>query len=204
MPNISYNRLLIKNLRFLIILTVFLSLISTSSLAQKSRYIQYSSKGFVSGYSFINEDMFDYSSYMPIHFIYRMNHPVFANPDAKFSNLFVHLEPQVNLVLRGGKVHAYETGFNLGFTYNMQFTKRSIFYFGLGAGPHYISEGNIKLAQGFTFSDNFMSGVRTSFKEHKIELDIQLRFRHMSNAGLKDPTAGIDNWLLMIGISKLF
>ena len=204
MPNISFNRLLIKKLQITILLTICITLISVSSVAQKSRYIQYSTKGFVSGYSFIKEDMFDFSSYAPIHFIYRMNHPVFANPDAKFSNLFVHLEPQVNLVLRAGKIHAYETGFNLGFTYNMQFSKRSIFYFGLGAGPHYISEGNIKLAQGFTFSDNFMSGVRTSFKNQKIELDIQLRFRHMSNAGLKDPTAGIDNWLLMIGISKLF
>jgi len=76
----------------------------------------------------------------------------------------------------------------------------------LAAGPHFISIETIKLAKGFTFSDNFMLGLRKKIKikDAYYEFEIQGRFRHMSNAGLKQPTAGIDAFLLMIGFSKLF
>lgn len=188
------------------VLMLVIALFISNSAFSSNEYIKSKTKGILIGGAFSNEQLEGAKHYVPIQFIYKYNYPIFRNPNFRRSNLFLHLEPQFNLVIIGSKLDAFETGINLGITYNYLINQNSIVFIGLAAGPHFISIETIKLAKGFTFSDNFMLGLRKKikFKNAYYEFEIQGRFRHMSNAGLKQPTAGIDAFLLMIGISKLF
>lgn len=188
------------------ILFIIFFLLTTNQVFSFNEYIKNKTKGIIIGSAFSNEKLDGDIHYMPIQFIYKFNFPVFNNIYNKRSNLFMHLEPQLNLVIYGSQLNAFETGVNLGFTYNYLITQNCIAFFGLGAGPHFISKETSKLAKGFTFSDNFMLGVRkkVKIKQSNYEIEFQSRFRHMSNAGIKQPTAGIDAFLFLFGISKLF
>lgn len=198
--SLTINSLHIRSL----ILTIFL--LTSNCVIPSNDYIKFKSNGVVIGSSFSNEKLDDGLHYVPIQFIYKLNYPIFRNLHNKRSNLFLHIEPQFNLVILGSRLNAFETGANLGITYNYLVTQKWIVFFGLAAGPHYLSEETNKLAKGFTFSDNFMLGIRKRIKirHSDYEFEIQTRFRHMSNAGIKQPTAGIDAFLFLFGISRLF
>jgi hypothetical protein len=189
-----------------IILFILFLLMTPNQALSSNEYIKNKTKGIIIGSAFSNEKFDGGIHYMPIQFIYKLNYPVFKNQFSKRSNLFLHIEPQFNLVIYGSRLDAFETGVNLGFTYNYLIAQKWIAFVGLGAGPHYLSKETSKLAKGFTFSDNFMLGIRkrVKIKQANYEIEFQTRFRHMSNAGLKQPTAGIDAFLFLFGISRLF
>ncbi|HUR30281.1 MAG TPA: acyloxyacyl hydrolase, partial [Saprospiraceae bacterium] len=71
--------------------------------------------------------------------------------------------------------------------------------------PHYINTVTERQAQGFIFSDNLTFGLRKQLPSRKnnYELNIQYRFRHISNAGLSYPNKGINNGFLILGITKV-
>lgn len=191
--------------RYTILFFLLFSLTSNHVISS-NEYIKYKTKGILTGTAFSNEKLDGGIHYIPIQFIYKFNYPIFHNTQSRRSNLFMHIEPQFNLVVMGNRLNAFETGINLGLTYNYLIAQKCIIFFGLGAGPHYISKETNKLAKGFTFSDNFMLGLRKriKIKQALYEIEFQTRFRHMSNAGIKQPTAGIDAFLFLFGISKLF
>lgn len=188
------------------ILFFLLFFLTSNHIISSNEYIKFKTKGILAGAAFSNEKLDGGIHYVPIQFIYKFNYPIFHNSQSRRSNLFMHVEPQFNLVVLGSSLNAFETGVNVGLTYNYIIAQKWIVFFGLGAGPHYISKETSKLAKGFTFSDNFMFGLRKRIiiKQAMYEIEFQTRFRHMSNAGLKQPTAGIDAFLFLFGISKLF
>ncbi len=152
--------------------------------------------------------------YIPIQLLGRYS--ISISKKAKKNHIFFfHLEPQWNLVKLKhqptlpdesgsnafiGKIFQWETGLNGGFSYKYFFGDYDLLL-GIGAGPHYISLDSRKQAGGFIFSDNFFAGLGRKVNEDW-NVNVQFRFRHLSNAGLKAPNLGIDNLIILAGISK--
>ena len=66
-------------------------------------------------------------------------------------------------------------------------------------GPHYISGSLNRQVSGFIFSDNFIIGA--DFKLFKSwYFDLNVGYRHISNANLKLPNDGINNILVNGGV----
>ena len=113
-----------------------------------------------------------------------------------------YLEPQFNFVKT--ERTDIEFGTNIGIRHHIKLGQRSWFYQMLGSGPHFISAELERQATGFIFSDNLAIGLLRQMKKDKpLLLNIQLRYRHISNASLKKPNSGIDNINLILGFSCL-
>ncbi|MBM3441042.1 MAG: acyloxyacyl hydrolase, partial [Bacteroidetes bacterium] len=53
-------------------------------------------------------------------------------------------------------------------------------------------------ARGFIFSDNAFGGVNLKCAKHTW-IDLRIGFRHISNAGLREPNGGVNNLMLSGG-----
>lgn len=185
------------------LLFLFVFIVSKTK-AQEFNYIQTKSSGFLIGTSYVDEHLPGGSNYHPIKLIYKYNFPLLKKNKNRKSNIFLQIEPQFNPVIVTNAKNAFEFGINVGFLYHKLTTDRSILFAGIGSGPHYISVETSLQSNGFIFSDNFIIGFRQLLNFKKpVELNIQTRFRHISNAGLQEPNLGIDNFFILIGLSKI-
>ena len=167
-------------------------------------YVNSKSSGFLIGSSFIDEHLPEGFDYHPIKFIYNRSIPLLKYRDDRKSNLYIQFEPQFNPVIIAHAKNAYEFGVNVGFLYHLKLSEREIVFGGIGSGPHYISVKTAMQSRGFIFSDNFIIGYRRLIDfEKPLELNMQIRFRHISNASLQQPNHGIDNFFFLIGLSKV-
>ena len=175
-----------------------LLVLCTSSYGQQNREM-YFDLDF--GVGVANERLPEQVTYVPLQLTPKFSISI-ARKDKPPRFLF-YTEPQVLLVILSpeGSVE-FEGGINVGFAYQHLFSKYRV-YAGIGSGPHFITVETELQAKGFIFSDNFFAGVSRLLKK-EIMLNLQLRFRHISNAGLKSPNLGIDNFFLMLGFSKAF
>ena len=122
-------------------------------------------------------------------------------------SLEVLAQPQYNISQFDPKddfsstVHGYEFGLNGGILIRKSFSNNAFSLYGLvSAVPHYVSDMPDRQADGFIFSDNIMLGTSIRlFKE--LQLDIRSGFRHLSNANLKAPNGGVNNFILNVGFS---
>jgi opacity protein-like surface antigen len=73
----------------------------------------------------------------------------------------------------------------------------------VSVGPHYISVVTQKQANGFIFSDMIGAGF-SFFMTKNTMVSSEYRWRHLSNADLKNPNLGINNNFGLIGYSILF
>jgi hypothetical protein len=116
--------------------------------------------------------------------------------------LAFYLEPQFNLVQTIRPIDI-EFGTNIGIRYYQRLTNDLLLYEMLGSGPHFITADLPRQAKGFIFSDNLAVGIFKKLKTSKpLLLNIQFRVRHISNAGLKLPNAGVNTLNLLVGLSR--
>lgn len=113
-----------------------------------------------------------------------------------------YLEPQFNFVSAENRLD-FEFGLNGGLRNYIRINPGFYFYQMIGSGPHYISANIKKQAKGFIFSNNFSIGVFKSINKKSLFLNLQFRFRHISNAGIKEPNEGVNSYNLIIGLSKM-
>lgn len=98
-------------------------------------------------------------------------------------------------------ITGYEYGLNGGVVLRKYFFKDALSLYGLiSAGPHYVSAVPRRQVAGFIFSDNFMVGTSVHLFKG-IELDLRAGIRHLSNANIKKPNGGINNFLLNAGFT---
>lgn len=117
--------------------------------------------------------------------------------------LAFYLEPQFNLVMTVRPLD-YEFGTNIGIRYYQRLSSSIYLYEMLGSGPHFISADLPRQANGFIFSDNLAVGMFKELNPKKsLFLNVQFRVRHISNAGLKLPNAGVNTLNLLVGLSRL-
>lgn len=185
-------------MRFSTVVLLFIALaLSQSTYAQKRKiYLDFNL-----GAGIINERLPEKTTYRPV--LFAPGFSVSLARKERPDRFFFYVEPQVVLaVLSGHRAPEFESGVNVGFSYRKEFSNYHIFL-GIGSGPHYISVETDLQANGFIFSDNFFAGVSRVLKRDFL-LNLQFRFRHISNAGLKSPNLGIDTFFGMLGISKSF
>ncbi|OFX17477.1 MAG: hypothetical protein A2033_12145 [Bacteroidetes bacterium GWA2_31_9] len=118
----------------------------------------------------------------------------------------INIIPQINSVVITNKFHEshdFEFGTNVEVSFNHIVGKRVLFFVAIGTGPHYISHNRGRQAGGFLFSDNFIAGIRYKLDED-YEFKLHIKFRHMSNANLKLPNWGINNWMVGFTFLKNF
>ena len=189
------------------ILIIAALIIPLNILAQPKdfNYINSKTNGFLVGTSFINENLPGNHNYHPIQFIYKFSRPLLKFKHERRSNLFINFEPQFNPVFISKAKNSFEFGLNVGFQYERKLSDGTIIFGGMGSGPHYISVETSLQSKGFIFSDNFIIGLRQLLKGNRpTELNIQIRFRHISNAGISEPNLGIDNFFIIFGLSRVF
>ena len=177
---------------------LLLGLLGTSVLKAQDSSYRFRSAGGLVGYGHeINID----TRYNPIFFMGDFSWQFGRTKRNDF--LAFYLEPQFNLVATVRPVDI-EFGTNIGLRYYQHLSPTFYLYEMLGSGPHFITADLPRQAKGFIFSDNLAVGF---FKEivpkKSLFLNVQFRVRHISNAGLKLPNAGVNTLNLLVGISKL-
>lgn len=153
------------------------------------------------GVAFSNEQMPE-GVYQPLLCMYDFGWNLRkAEHHAKKGAFYWYFEPQFNPVFISGNLNDLEFGLNGGFKYFHDLGAKSKFYIGIGSGPHFITVQTRMQADGYIFSDNFFTGINLPVGE-KHYLNLQYRFRHISNAGFQKPNKGLDNHFLVIGLGK--
>ena len=159
------------------------------------------SVGMYLGIPFVNEKLKEGREYKPFQLLLYYNFTNLLN-DRK-NDLWVYLEPQFVWVHFSPKdKNEVEFGANLGLEYRLNISAQTAFIAAIGSGPHYISVETKQQAKGYIFSDNFTAGIRHRPGGSGIGLDLKFRYRHISNAGIKNPNKGIDSWFVIFGATK--
>jgi hypothetical protein len=168
-----------------------------SGNAQEDSLKKFKTKGLWTGYGVeLNPGIKYRVHYIAAEFSFPFN----KRPKKNFISWY--LEPQFNVVNAGST--EYEAGINIGLKNTIRLRPELMFYQVLGSGPHMITAELPRQATGYIFSDNFGLGLLKQINKAKpLFLNLQLRYRHISNASLKKPNSGIDNVNIILGISGL-
>ncbi len=158
--------------------------------------------GGIGGYSITEYDLPE-GRYKPIklmsHIAIRLN----SRKVRTRSYFMVFAEPQFNPVVMAGSLCEHEFGINLGLKFHYTLHPRYQAYIMGGVGPHFITAQVARQAPGFIFSDNLAAGLYYQLAG-PYALNLQGRFRHISNAGLKEPNYGLNNYFFLMGLSRFF
>jgi hypothetical protein len=93
---------------------------------------------------------------------------------------------------------SYEFGISGGFILTYKILKENLnLYMLIASGPHYSDRSPERQVSGFMFNNNFDIGMYLLIKKN-LNLDFRTGFRHLSNANLQTPNAGINNWIVTI------
>ena len=103
-------------------------------------------------------------------------------------------QPQIN--------QGYEFGVNFGIQCSYKVLNGKLNpYLLISAGPHYISGAPQNQVPGFIFSDNAALGSQVIMLD-ALFLDLRVGVRHISNAELRFPNAGVNNLIFSIGLQR--
>jgi hypothetical protein len=93
----------------------------------------------------------------------------------------------------------HECGLNIGFLLRSNFCSDKIsLYAAASSGPHFVSGVPDRQSRGFIFSDNLFVGVNALICRN-LYLDLRTGTRHISNAELKHPNGGLNNFIYKAG-----
>jgi hypothetical protein len=187
--------------RFLLLCSAFLLMGSLS--AQNNRPLnRLPTAGLLIDYPIVEEVLPESinNGYKPVLIQANFRFPLIKNNGLHQATLYV--QPQFNPVLpiTGYNQFLFETGVNLGIAYEYYIPQKAILFIGGSIGPHYINIETDLQANGFIFSDNLFAGVH-QIVDRNWMLTYQVKFRHISNAGLQSPNGGIDNFFAGVGVS---
>lgn len=175
---------------------------SNSEDLKKNNFFQQRKFGFAYDCALTQQNLlYEYEMYKPQ--LFQLIYSFSLTKENKQNFWGVNILPQINSVVITNKFHEshdFEFGMNVEVSYNRVVGRSFLLFGAIGTGPHYISHDRGRQAGGFLFSDNFIAGCRFKVDDDQ-EFKIQLKFRHMSNANLKKPNWGINNFF--IGISYL-
>lgn len=94
----------------------------------------------------------------------------------------------------------FEFGLNWGLVLRQMFARKNAGVYSLiTTGPHYVSDVPQRQSPGFLFASQLGAGFTFKLTE-SASIDIRTSYRHISNAGLKEPNAGVESWLFLAGI----
>jgi len=98
----------------------------------------------------------------------------------------------------------YEYGLNIGLLFRKNVANDLLsFYMLISTGPHYASGTPHRQANGFLFSNNLSAGIDLRLYK-SLYLDIRPGIRHISNAKLRVPNAGLNDITVTEGFFVTF
>ena len=93
-----------------------------------------------------------------------------------------------------------EYGISSGFLISKSFFEKFIkIYFATSLGPFYSIGTPDRQVPGFMFCGNYDIGVNLELRKN-VYFDLRTGFRHISNAGLRNPNGGLNNWMINGGL----
>lgn len=116
-------------------------------------------------------------------------------------NLRFLLEPYLNTIVSPNS--NVEIGNNFILKYSYPIYKRIYLYFEGGLGMLYTSQHTYEQSTQFNFSEQAGGGISYLFSKNKA-ISFGYRYRHLSNADIKEPNRGIDMDYFLCGISVLY
>ena len=146
------------------------------------------------GYSTVTE-----GDYLPVPVILHLGVDMkrwFPSLQGSRGVLTVFLEPQVNAVF--GADTGIEAGLGIGLKYRYPLNEAFSVYGLYSTGFVFITPYTVDQANGFNFANAAGAGLNVRVM-HGASLDLGVRFRHVSNADLRDPNCGIDSYFGTIG-----
>lgn len=96
-----------------------------------------------------------------------------------------------------------ELGLAFLFRYSYPLTGKLYPYIEAGSGLHYMTLQTREQSTQFNFIDQGGGGI-TYFLKKNLALDIGYRFRHISNAGIKEPNGGINANVYTVGLAYYY
>ena len=111
------------------------------------------------------------------------------------------LKPKINPVL--DPETGAEFGVSLGIKYRYPFNEKLSGYVLGPVGPHYITVETEDQADGFIFFNTIGTGL-SFFLTETSAVNLEYRFRHISNASTHVPNGSIDSHIGAIGYSIFF
>lgn len=190
----KYNKILL--------FTIVLSFMTINAFAQNNKPLnRLNTIGILIDYPIIEEELSEFpdGGYKPLLIQANLRFPLIKNNGLHQATLYV--SPQFNPVLSPSTdKFLFEAGVNLGIAYEFYIPNAAILFIGAGVGPHYINLDTDKQANGFIFSDNVFAGVHQILSPN-LMMTYQVKYRHISNAGLQSPNGGIDNFFAGVGVS---
>ncbi|RMD74261.1 MAG: hypothetical protein D6818_03465, partial [Bacteroidetes bacterium] len=141
--------------------------------------------GVVAGVPFVYEHLPEGRDYQPYQLL---GWTTLANLKKRGEDrLYWYAEPQlVYVTYSDGSGPDWEVGLNSGLMYQLALGKGWFATAAIGTGPHFVTVETPLQARGFIFSDNFEAGLIAPLGPG-LQLHLRSRFRHISNAGLKNP-----------------
>ena len=103
------------------------------------------------------------------------------------------LEPETNI----------ETGVNLLVKYAFPLNDKLMPYVKFGAGPSFMGMDTREQSTRFNFVDTAGAGF-SWFIKNNFSLDVEYRFRHLSNCSIDSPNKGIETHSVLLGFSYKF
>ena len=192
-------------MRILIFAACFLFSVNAFSqimVSRKSdRHINQRASGVLLQHGFSFYDLPGGVAYRPLLLAYYKRYPIFNTH--RNINLALEIGPQAGIGFTD-QINL-EVGMLVYLSANFSVTQWDMISFITGAGPHFISVETERQANGFVFSDNLFLSYRRKMILNRSpwELSIYGGFRHLSNAGIKQPNDGIDNIMVGLGFVKL-
>ena len=147
------------------------------------------------GRSIIHENLPESYAYRPISILGYF-------PIEQFGKFRIYGEYQFTQAVNLRNAFDYEFGMNMGIQFIQSLSRNTTFAAAIGSGPHFITVETDRQSNGFIFSDNFEMSLRKYFPTFKSSIQLAARYRHISNAGLKNPNGGIDNLFFLFGIER--
>ncbi len=111
------------------------------------------------------------------------------------------VEPFINPVIE--PENSIETGVNLLIKYAFPLNKKLMPYIKFGAGPSFMGMDIREQGTRFNFVDTAGAGLSWFIKKN-LSVDLEYRFRHLSNASIDSPNRGVETHSVLMGFSWKF
>jgi hypothetical protein len=93
-----------------------------------------------------------------------------------------------------------EVGVSSGFLIGKSFFENFLkIYFVSSIGPYFSFDTPDRQISGFLFCGNYDVGINLELRKN-VYIDLRTGFRHISNAGLRNPNGGLNNWMINGGL----
>ncbi len=124
----------------------------------------------------------------------------------KFFNLSLSLFPHYGFVWVDSNDENFEFGLNVRLGANFSLSPNDVLSLKIASGPHYFTAETEKQAQGFIFSDYFLITYdrRIFIGNTSMGLNFEFGYRHISNAGTKEPNRSISNFIFGFGVNYVW